>query len=102
MTSELVFLYYRTVCYGDRSVDTNRTDLSVMTSELIFIFYYRTVCYGDRSVDINRTVCYGDRSVDTDRTNTSVMTSELIFFFITGQYAMVIGQLIQTGQIPVS
>ena len=67
MTSELVFLYYMTVCYGDRSVDTNRTNTSVMTSELVFIHY--------------RTVCYGDRSVDTDRTNTSVMTSELIFIF---------------------
>jgi hypothetical protein len=66
MTSNLVFIHYRTVCYGDRSVDTNRTDLSVMTSELVLILYYRIVCYGDRSVD-------------TNRTDLSVMASELIF-----------------------
>jgi hypothetical protein len=61
-----------------------------MTSEIIFIFYYRTVCYGDRSVD-------------ADRTNTSVMTSGIVFilYYRTVCY-MVIGQLIKTGQIPVS
>ena len=90
ITSELVFiLYYRTVCYGDRSVDADRTDLSAMTSELVFIYY--------------RTVCYSDRSVDKDRTNTSVMTSGIVFilYYRTVCY-MVIGQLIKTGQIPVS
>jgi hypothetical protein len=46
MTSELIFIfYYRTVCYGDRSVDTDRTNTSVMTSELIFIFDYRTLLW---------------------------------------------------------
>lgn len=64
MTFELVFIYYWTVCNGDWSVDADRTNTCVMTSELVFIFYYRTLCYGDWSID-------------ADRTNTSVKSPEV-------------------------
>jgi hypothetical protein len=49
------------------SVDADRTDPGAITSQLVFILYYRTVCYGDRSVGADRTDLSAIKSGDAQK-----------------------------------